>query len=132
MRGCIGSLTARRPLLEDLRANARAAAFEDPRFPPVTVDELRELRFEISLLSPSEPLHVTSEEELLAILRPGTDGVVLARGSHRGTFLPQVWEDLPDPRDFVRHLKVKAGLPAVGWSDDLAVARYTVKKWSEP
>ncbi len=132
LRGCIGSLEARRPLLEDLRANARAAAFEDPRFPPVTVDELRELRFEVSLLSPSEPLPVTSEEDLLAILRPGTDGVVLARGSHRGTFLPQVWEDLPDPRDFVRHLKVKAGLPAVGWPDGMAVSRYTVKKWSEP
>ena len=131
LRGCIGSLEARRPLLDDLRANARAAAFEDPRFPPVGVEELPALRFEVSLLSPPEPLPVATEEELLARLRPGTDGLVLSRGRHRGTFLPQVWEDLPDPRDFVRHLKAKAGFPPVGWPEGVAVSRYTVKKWSE-
>ena len=131
LRGCIGSLEARRPLIDDLRANARAAAFEDPRFPPVGLDELPELRFEVSLLSPPEPLPVATEEELLARLRPGIDGLVLSRGRYRGTFLPQVWEDLPDPRDFVRHLKAKAGLPPVGWPEGMAVSRYTVKKWSE-
>ncbi|MGC8528862.1 MAG: AmmeMemoRadiSam system protein B [Leptospirillia bacterium] len=131
LRGCIGSLEARRPLIDDLRANARGAAFEDPRFPPVGVDELPILRFEVSLLSHPEPMPVKTEEDLLARLRPGIDGLVLARGRHRGTFLPQVWEELPDPRDFVRHLKVKAGFSPVGWPEGAVLSRYTVRKWSE-
>jgi len=131
LRGCIGSLEARRPLLEDLRANAYAAAFHDPRFAPLEAGELPGVRFELSLLSPPEPLPVLSEEELLKTLRPGTDGVVLSLGSRRGTFLPQVWEDLPEPGDFLRHLKAKAGLSEVGWPAGIEVSRYTVKKWSE-
>lgn len=131
LRGCIGSLEARRPLLEDLRANARAAAFHDPRFPPLERRELPGVRFEVSLLSPLEPLSASSEKEILKSLRPGTDGVVLSLGARRGTFLPQVWEELPEPGEFLRHLKAKAGLPEKDWPEGIEVSRYTVKKWSE-
>lgn len=131
LRGCIGSLHAHRPLGEDVRANAQAAAFDDPRFPPLAVHEYASLQVEVSLLSPSTPLAVASEAELHARLRPGIDGVTLQWGARRGTFLPQVWESLPDPREFVAQLKRKAGLPPDFWSSDLEVSRYTVQKFTE-
>jgi len=131
LRGCIGSLEPKRSLLEDVRRNARAAAFDDPRFAPLTVEELPEVTIEVSLLSPTEPIEVESEEDLLAALRPGVDGVVLESGFHRGTFLPQVWEQLPQAEDFVKHLKRKADLDADFWSPDMRVSRYTVTKWKE-
>ncbi len=131
LRGCIGALEAWRPLLEALRANAVAAAFHDPRFPPVGRGELDRIRFEVSLLSPPEPLEVLGESDLFARLRPGVDGLVLSLGRARGTFLPQVWEQLPDPKIFVGHLKEKAGLPANFWSEELRFWRYTVRKWKE-
>lgn len=130
LRGCIGTLEAYRPLGEDVVANARAAAFGDPRFPPVGEVEIARLRVEVSLLTPPEPLAAASEEELLAVLRPGVDGLLLARGARRATFLTQVWEELTDPREFLRHLQRKAGLPP-GWEPGTAAWRYQVRKWQE-
>ncbi len=132
LRGCIGSLAPRRPLGDDVAANARAAAFDDPRFPPLSRDELDRIRIEVSVLSPLTPLPVASEAEALARIRPHVDGLVLEWGRHRGTFLPQVWEDLPLPHDFLTHLKLKAGLPSDFWDDDVRLSRYHVEKWSEP
>jgi AmmeMemoRadiSam system protein A len=133
LRGCIGSVRARRPLVDDVRANARAAALSDPRFPPLTAGELPETRIEVSLLSAASPLPAASEDEALAALRPGIDGIILEIGGEsHATFLPQVWENLPSPRDFLAHLKQKAGLPPGFWSPDLRLHRYTVTKWTEP
>lgn len=129
LRGCIGSLEARRPLGEDVAQNARAAAYRDPRFPPVHRDERRRLEIEVSLLSAAEPLEASSEEAALRLLRPGVDGVVLEFGELRSTFLPQVWESLPEPRDFLAELKRKAGLPRDFWDPRLRIARYTVEKF---
>lgn len=131
LRGCIGSLEACRPLRNDVEENARAAAFRDPRFPPVGTAEWPLLRVEVSLLTPAEPLPCTDEADALARLRPGFDGIVLSVGRHRATFLPQVWEQLPTPREFLARLKQKAGLPADFWSPDVQLARYTVDKWKE-
>ncbi len=129
LRGCIGTLEARRPLAEDVAENAFAAAFRDPRFPPVTAAEAPRLAVEISVLSPPEPMQFRSEAELVAQLRPGTDGLILADLGRRGTFLPSVWAQLPEPRDFLVHLKHKAGLPADHWSATLTVARYTTESF---
>jgi len=131
LRGCIGSLEARRPLREDVEKNARSAAFLDPRFTPLSLRELDDVEVEVSLLSPPEPIRFTDEADLLRQLRPGVDGLILEQGPHRGTFLPQVWEQLPDPAEFLAHLKRKAGLPADFPTADLRVSRYTVRKWSE-
>lgn len=132
LRGCIGSLVAHRPLGEDIRANALAAAFHDPRFPPVSAAEWLDVQVEVSVLSPLERLTVRSEVELIAQIQPGRHGLLLRYGAYQGTFLPQVWEELPDPRRFLSHLKRKAGLPADFWSPDLEVYRYHVEKWREP
>lgn len=131
LRGCIGSLEARRPLGLDVRENAVAAAFHDPRFWPLTRDEFDGILVEVSLLSPAQALDVKGEAEALAALRPEIDGVVFEYGPHHSTFLPQVWEQLPDPADFLAHLKRKAGLPADFWHDDVRLSRYTVAKWKE-
>ncbi|MGB2818986.1 MAG: AmmeMemoRadiSam system protein B [Burkholderiaceae bacterium] len=131
LRGCIGSLEADRPLREDVAANARAAALRDPRFAPLTKAELDGLRIEMSLLSPPRPLSFANEDDVVRQLANGRDGVLLEAGHRRSTFLPQVWEQLPDARDFLRHLKAKAGLPADFWSDEIRVSCYTVEKWSE-
>lgn len=132
LRGCIGTLEARHPLVEDVARNAYAAAFEDPRFPPLAMQELEGLEIHISVLSPSEPVAVASEEELLAQLRPGVDGLILEDRGYRGTFLPSVWESLPRPGDFLRHLKAKAGLSPAHWSDTLRVRRYTTESFGRP
>ena len=131
LRGCIGSLTAQRPLLEDLKGNAYAAAFLDPRFPPLTPDELDATEVEVSLLSPTEPMTFRDEGDALSQLRPGVDGVLLEWDGYRGTFLPQVWEQLPEPEDFMAHLKRKAGLLTDFWSPKIRLSRYTVEKWKE-
>lgn len=131
LRGCIGSLEAHRPLLEDVIDNAQAAAFRDPRFPSVVSDELDLIVIDISILSPSEPMQFGSEAELLSQLRPGIDGLVLEEGFRRGTFLPVVWEQLQDPQEFLSHLKLKAGLPAQHWSDAIKVSRYTTESFGE-
>ncbi|MEK7262463.1 MAG: AmmeMemoRadiSam system protein A [Pseudomonadota bacterium] len=127
LHGCIGTLEARRPLVEDVAHNARAAAFEDPRFPALTASEFERLHIHISVLGTPEPMQFESEEGLLRQLRPHVDGLILEAGPHRGTFLPAVWDELPVPHDFLCHLKRKAGLPADYWSRDLRVRRYTVE-----
>jgi hypothetical protein len=129
LHGCMGSLTPLRPLADDVRRNALAAAFVDPRAVPLAARDVARLRIEISHLSALEPLAVTSEADARAILRPGVDGVVLSWGGLHGTFLPQVWEALPDPRDFLEALKVKAGLPRGFWSPDVVLERYGVRKY---
>jgi AmmeMemoRadiSam system protein A len=131
LRGCIGSLQAHRSLGEDVRANAVAAALRDPRFPALTLSELEHTQVEVSVLSPMQALTFTSEAEAMAQLRPLVDGMVLEYGRHRGTFLPQVWEQLPTPKQFLAHLKNKAGLPTDFWDTSVRLQRYTVDKWKE-
>ena len=131
LRGCIGSLEAHRPLLEDVKANARASAFRDPRFKPLTAEELDATQVEVSLLSPQRQLTFRDEQEALAQLRPLIDGVVFECDRYRSTFLPQVWEQLPSKEDFIRHLKLKAGLAPGFWANDVKLSCYTVEKWKE-
>jgi len=131
LRGCVGSLCAERPLRADVERNARAAAFRDPRFAPLSRREYPEIEVEVSLLSPLEPIAFASESHALALLRPGVDGVLLEYAGQRGTFLPQVWEQLPEPDAFLAHLKRKAGLPVGFWAAELKLSRYTVRKWRE-
>ncbi|MDT8404367.1 AmmeMemoRadiSam system protein A [Sulfuriflexus sp.] len=132
LRGCIGNLAAYQPLVSDVVANAYNAAFRDPRFTPLRHDELEKVHIHIEVLSPPQPLSFTSEEELLAMLRPGVDGLVLRDNSLRGTFLPSVWTSLPEPAVFLQQLKRKAGLPADYWSDSIVVERYTTEAFGEP
>ncbi len=131
LRGCVGSLEARRSLIADVREHALGAAFRDSRFAPLTVGELPITRVEVSLLTSQAALTFENEADLLAQLRPGVDGLVLRYGEQSSTFLPQVWETLSEPRDFLAQLKRKAGLPANFWHPDIHVARYTVTKWKE-
>ena len=131
LRGCLGSLEARRPLIDDLRANTVAAASRDPRFAPVTRDELDGLRIEVSWLGEPEALSFEDEASARRALRPAVDGIVLTYRGHRATFLPQVWEVLPEARDFLAQLKHKAGLAPDFWHPEIRLARYTVDKWSE-
>jgi AmmeMemoRadiSam system protein A len=125
LRGCIGSLEARAPLAQDVASNAWNAAFRDPRFGPVSLGEFERLDIHLSVLTAPEPMQFASEEDLLGQLRPGVDGLVIEESYRRGTFLPSVWEQLPDSREFLRALKRKAGLPADFWSNTLRVSRYT-------
>ncbi len=127
LRGCVGTLDARRPLVEDVVSNARSAAFQDSRFPALTWPEFERLEIHISILSPPEPMTFSSEADLLAQLRPQVDGLILEDGHYRGTFLPSVWEQLPSPREFLRQLKLKAGLDADYWSTRVHVQRYTAQ-----
>ncbi|MGZ8197270.1 MAG: AmmeMemoRadiSam system protein A [Burkholderiales bacterium] len=131
LRGCIGSLEARRALVHDVRANAVGAAFRDPRFQPMHASELEATCVEVSLLSALEIIAFEDERHALAQIRPGVDGVMLQYGYHKSTFLPQVWEELPELDEFMGHLKQKAGLPPDFWEAELKLARYTVSKWSE-
>ncbi|MDQ6970453.1 MAG: AmmeMemoRadiSam system protein A [Mariprofundus sp.] len=136
LRGCIGSLEAYRPLRVDVQANAVAAAFHDPRFSPLTIDEYAGLRLEVSLLTALQGLDVVDENDALEKIRPGLDGVVLqcmVHGSmHKATFLPQVWDQLSDPVQFMNHLKVKAGLKVDDWHSDMCLFVYQVHQYCEP
>ncbi|HRC85110.1 MAG TPA: AmmeMemoRadiSam system protein A [Thermoanaerobaculia bacterium] len=125
--GCMGTLEAWRSLAEDIESNAYAAAFRDPRARPLRAPEVELLSVHISVLGPTEPLPAASEKELLSRLQPGEDGLVLYEGSQRATFLPAVWETLPEPAQFLAALKRKAGLPASYWSRTLRFARYGVE-----
>jgi uncharacterized protein len=131
LRGCIGTLQAYQSLLDNVKNNAVAAALHDPRFAPLSVQELGITTIEISLLSPTQPLAFKNEADALAQLRPGMDGVVFEYSHHRSTFLPQVWEQLPQPKQFMAHLKHKAGLPEDFWAEGIKLSRYTVTKWHE-
>lgn len=131
LRGCIGTLVAHQPLVRDVAAHACAAAFEDPRFPELTEGEFPRLAVYISVLSPPEPLRFDSEEGLLEQLRPGVDGLIIQFRSNRATFLPAVWESLPDPYVFLAQLKQKAGLPLNFWSPELRAERYTTEYFGD-
>jgi AmmeMemoRadiSam system protein B/AmmeMemoRadiSam system protein A len=132
LRGCVGQLEARRPLGQDVHDNALAAAFGDGRFTPLTAAQWPGLQIEVSVLGPLSPLPATATaDEAAALLRPGVDGVVLAWRGQRGTFLPQVWAGLPEPRDFLRALLRKAGLPADFWARDIQLWRYGVTAHEE-
>lgn len=124
LRGCIGHLEAIQPLVLDVADNAFAAAFRDPRFPPLEPWELEGLEVDISVLTPPEALKFQDEPDLLRQLRPGLDGLILEDRGHRGTFLPAVWEGLPEPGRFLAELKRKAGLAATYWSPTIKVSRY--------
>lgn len=137
LRGCVGSLEVRRPLVDDVEANACAAAFEDPRFPPLGRGELAGIRVEVSVLGPLTEIRASCEDELVRQLVPGEDGLVLVVGDgdgdsdRRATFLPQVWASLGTPRVFVDHLRRKAGLGRDFWNLEPRFLRYRVSKWSE-
>ena len=131
LRGCIGSLKPHRALGEDVVANARAAALEDPRFPPLSAEEFGRVHIGVSLLSPFEFIDFADEADLLAKLRPGVDGLILFSGCGGATFLPQVWEQLPEPAQFFAALKRKAGIDPARPVAGLMAARYTVEKWDE-
>ncbi|MCZ4315754.1 AmmeMemoRadiSam system protein A [Comamonadaceae bacterium G21597-S1] len=131
LRGCIGSLEARRRLIDDVRANAVAAALRDPRFAPLTPREYDQVRVGVSLLSPMQPMDVHDEADALAQLQVGIDGLVFECHGRRSTFLPQVWEQLAAPRDFLGQLKAKAGFATDFWAADVRLQRYTVTKWAE-
>lgn len=127
LRGCIGMLEAIRPLITDVSENAYSAAFRDNRFAPMTQKEAQDLSISISVLSPPEPILFISEKDLLKKIRPGVDGLILKDGYHRGTFLPSVWEQVDSPQEFLKHLKLKAGLPPNHWSDSIEIERYTAE-----
>ncbi|MCB0366440.1 MAG: AmmeMemoRadiSam system protein A [Bdellovibrionaceae bacterium] len=131
LRGCIGSLQAYRPLAVDVWENAQAAAFHDPRFSQLKAAELAHLKIEISVLSPPQPLPVENEEDLLSKIRPGIDGLILTSGSRRATFLPAVWESLPDPKEFLYHLKLKAGMGPNEWPEDIEFETYGSTSFAE-
>ncbi len=117
LRGCTGTLVARRPLAEEVVNMTIQTAFYDPRFPPVQAYEVPELRIEISVLTPPQPLHFDNPDDLLRKLRPGVDGVTLRLGHRRATFLPQVWEGYPDPQVFLSLLSQKMGAAPDAWRD---------------
>lgn len=133
LRGCIGALEAYQPLYEDVRQHAASAALEDYRFPQVQPDELPGLQIEISRLTPPQNLEYTTPEELLALLRPGIDGVILRDGLRRATFLPQVWEKIPTASDFLSQLCYKMSAPPDLWQKKhLLVQIYQVEEFHEP
>lgn len=132
LRGCIGSLEATRALAIDVVKNAYAAAFSDPRFAALTQREFEDLHMHISVLSSPQTIECGSEDDLARQLRPGIDGVILEDGSCRATYLPSVWEALPDPHEFLRQLKRKAGLAPDHWSESIKAQRYTTESISSP
>ncbi|MBA4383642.1 MAG: AmmeMemoRadiSam system protein A [Anaerolinea sp.] len=132
LRGCIGSLEAYQSLVEDVRDHARQAALEDFRFPPVTKAEIPKLHIEISRLTPSFPLKYQNPGDLPGLLKPNMDGVILKDGFRRATFLPQVWQQLPVPEEFLSHLCVKMGSSADLWKRKLLeVSIYHVEEFEE-
>lgn len=132
LRGCCGTLEAVRPLAEDVTYSAFQAAFRDPRFDPVGKHEVDAIRLEVSVLSPLESIRVGDEADLLQRLQPGIDGLVIVANGTRATFLPKVWEMLPDPQKFLAALKVKCGLADNYWSELLEFQRYRTRSYAEP
>ena len=124
LRGCIGALEAYQPLINDISEHAFAAAFSDPRFPQLSQDEFEQLDIEISVLGKPELINFESEDDLLNQIRPEIDGLIIEFGYNRGTFLPSVWEQLPDKKEFLNHLKMKAGLSAQWWDNAAKISRY--------
>lgn len=132
LRGCIGALEARQPLATDVREHAIAAALEDPRFPPVREDELSRIQIEVSRLTRPLPLEYKDAADLLSKLRPHVDGVILRDGARRATFLPQVWDKIPNPADFMDNLCYKMGVSDNTWRiKHLEVLVYQVEEFHE-
>lgn len=132
LRGCIGSLMGYDSVLKGVKDNAVNAAFHDSRFKPLTLEELSKVTIEVSVLSNPEPLSYTDADDLISKLRPGIDGVIVRKGVASSTFLPQVWEQLPKPHDFIGQLCLKAGLPTNEWCDgQLIVSTYQVQYFEE-
>ena len=132
LRGCIGNLTSEEPLVSGVRRNAINAAFHDPRFAPLSASELDEIEIEISILSEPRPLTYRDADDLVNKLRPHVDGVIIRKQAASATFLPQVWEQLPRPQDFLDHLCMKAGLASDAWQhSQLEVSRYQVQYFEE-
>ncbi|MBL4819710.1 MAG: AmmeMemoRadiSam system protein A [Gammaproteobacteria bacterium] len=131
LRGCVGTLNAHQPLIRDVADNAFAAAFRDTRFPQVSGDELSEIHIEISVLTPREPITFSCQSELLEAIEPHIDGIVIEDGYYRSTFLPSVWEQLPDRKEFLQHLKLKAGMGKDYWSESIKAFRYRTISFGE-
>lgn len=132
LRGCIGTIEPVQPLVEAVVENAMNAAFQDPRFTPLRENEVSQIELEISVLTVPETLSFSDGEALLSLLKPGAHGVILEKGWHRSTFLPQVWEQLPDPQQFLSHLCRKAGLSGECWRlSDITVKTYEAFYFSE-
>lgn len=131
LRGCIGHLDAVQPLVVDVAENAFAAAFRDPRFTPLSEAEWPDIDIHLSILTPPEPMQFSDEADLIRQVHPHEDGLILQDGPNRGTFLPSVWDSLPNPTDFLTHLKLKAGLAANHWSDGVEVYRYRTESFGE-
>ncbi len=132
LRGCIGHIIPREPLIEGIKENAINAAFRDPRFPSLTKEEFDRIEIEISILTPPKKLPYTDAKDLLKKLRPGIDGLIIKKGSYEATFLPQVWEQLPKKEEFLSHLCLKAGLSADSWkTEKLQVSIYQVQAFEE-
>jgi len=125
LRGCIGTLEANQALIQDVADHAYAAAFSDPRFPKVNPIEEPMIHISVAILTPSKLMSFTSEEDFLSQLIPGEDGIILKYNGFKATFLPSVWEQLSEPKDFINHLKKKAGLSESFWSDEMEIRRYT-------
>jgi AmmeMemoRadiSam system protein A len=128
LRGCIGSLQAHRPLVLDVAHNAQSAAFQDPRFSPLSHEEYQQVDIHISILSQPVPLTASSTDDLAAKLRPGIDGLIIKEGSRQATYLPSVWEQINDPTQFIMELRRKAGLDPKGWHDT-EVLTYTTEEF---
>lgn len=132
LRGCIGHIIPQEPLIEGVKVNAINAAFHDPRFPPLTKEEWKRVRIELSVLTDPRPLSYSDADDLLNKLRPDVDGLIIRKGYHQATFLPQVWEQLPKKEEFLSHLCLKAGLGADAWKKgDLEVSVYQVQAFEE-
>ena len=131
LRGCIGTLVARSPLVQEVVTSAFSAAFLDRRFLPVTQQEIPALQIHISILTPAVRMSFTSEADLLTKLQPGIDGLILKVGNSSGTFLPSVWEQIPERQAFLQHLKNKAGLPMDYWSNQVEIFRYETEMFGE-
>jgi AmmeMemoRadiSam system protein A len=133
LRGCIGSLTAAEPVAINVKKNAVNAAFHDPRFSPLSAEEFDRVSIDVSILSEPVPLVYSDADDLVAKLRPAVDGVIIRKGAASATFLPQVWQQLPAPQDFLGHLCLKAGLSSKDWrGGDLEVLTYRVQHFEEP
>ncbi len=131
LRGCCGTLEASRPLAADVVHSAFQAAFRDPRFAPLGAAEVAAVKLEVAVLSPLEPVDVTDEADLIDQLQPGVDGLVILAGGRRATFLPKVWESLPEPHQFLAALKVKCGLLDDDWSEHFEFKRYRTTSYAE-
>lgn len=132
LRGCIGNIEPVGPVIDSVRENAVNAAFNDFRFSPLSVEEFSKTRISVSVLTPAVPLSYEDGDDLTAKLRPGVDGVILRAGRNSATFLPQVWEQLPDPNDFLDHLSLKAGVAREVWrTGEAEILLYQVQDFKE-